>query len=139
MLAPCAGRMKRIDIIFVENSHTPGAELNDVLLKGRVCCVRRVSERQRDYGKPLTDSFNQNAKRKCVTYSTGPFIDRIEGRRSNDNGVRLRQDIFRAWLLVIASHGVTRPPLECSGIDESRRGRGCQHADIPSILLRGSD
>lgn len=79
--------MKRINVVSIEDLDTPRAKFTDILLKGRMCRMREVSEWQRDYGKLLPDSFDQNAQRKRVTYSICPLIDGIESCRSNDNSV----------------------------------------------------
>jgi hypothetical protein len=98
--------------------------------------VRPVGEGQRDDPKPLPDGFGEDPERERVADTGRPLVDRVECRGSCRDRVWRRQDIGRAWLLVLAPHGMAGQLLNGRHIKEAHGGRRRDHADVPAAIVR---
>ena len=100
--------------------------------------LSRVGEWHGDYGQFLADALNDDAEREGVTDPGPPLVDRVDGRRCNDDGVRGGEDVGIVRVFVLAPHGMTGLLRQRRHIDElDRRWRG-EQAGVPSLALRRS-
>ena len=137
-----AGRMRLEPARAEEDMHAFAAERFDAPAERDPAGKRGVHERQHDDRRVHSGHLGEDAEGVGIAGALRPFVDRVVGRRGDDDGIRDSRS-RRAWLAVLAADGIAGKLLD-GGLIEELQSSGSRNdlnrpAPVQGKLDKGAD